>query len=575
MSQKEVNALVVAALVADPTLLQNKKWRLENLYWIVDKDGTKTQFKMNRAQRNFYDTYINIPSPYYRFIILKSRQLGFTTFIALYILDKILFNTNKNGMFVAHKLKKAQETFDNKVYYAIRNMDENIKDALFKVNRSSVRKIQITIPDGPNEGSTSNIQVDVSGRGDTLHVLHVSEFAKLCVEAPQTAKEVVLGAFPAVPFDGEIFIESTAEGMAGDFYDIFNGGWYRREKITPMMSRVEFMPVFYNWQYDDSELSKITETIPVSSMIECEIPWVEYQKEHNLTDKEITYYYMKWQQLGKDVHRLRQEFPTTVEEAFVNSGQMYFPTTRVMSMMQNPTGIPKWRGEVIMNAEGKFEFLEVENGNLYLYEKPERGTNYVIGGDTSEGLAHGDAQCLGIVNAKTEMPAGYYSSQVAPDEFGDIAFGIGKFFNDALLAVEVNKDGLWVNTHLEKKGYTNLFYRQVLDDITKSYTKFFGWKTTSATRPFMLVSLKAVFMRLFWLPHALLYEMQKFVRNMKGRPEAMSGEHDDLIMAFSIAYSVLQERGKQGEVASTDTPNLMKTLFGESDIVNFEEKVVQ
>ena len=53
-------------------------------------------------------------------------------------------------------------------------------------------------------------------------------------------------------------------------------------------------------------------------------------------------------------------------------------------------------------------------------------------------------------------------------------------------------------------------------------TKFFGWKTTSATRPFSLAALKAVFFRKdSGFPAALLNEMFTFVRNIKGRPEAM------------------------------------------------------
>ena len=33
------------------------RWRLNNLYWIVDKEGRRTQFKMNWAQENLFDEH--------------------------------------------------------------------------------------------------------------------------------------------------------------------------------------------------------------------------------------------------------------------------------------------------------------------------------------------------------------------------------------------------------------------------------------------------------------------------------------------------------------------------------------
>ena len=330
----EHNEKIVQILTENPSLIKSKEWRLKNLYWIIDKDGKKSVFTMNRAQQHFYDTYLNVPDPYHRHIILKSRQLGFTTFIDLYILDEILFTTNKEGIIIAHKLEDAVTIFDKKIDFALRNMAEDVKGAFFRLNRNSSRKIQVTIDYGKDVGSTSSILVSTSGRSGTYHLVHISEFAKLCATVPKRAEEVITGTFPAVPFDGYVFIESTAEGMAGYFYEMFNENWLSRDKINHTLSRVQFMPHFYNWQYDDMEMKKITAPVPTSQMEECEIPWEEYQREHNLSDIEITYYYMKWLQLGGKsgtdaIKKLKQEYPTTAEEAFLSTGQSYFPIAKV------------------------------------------------------------------------------------------------------------------------------------------------------------------------------------------------------------------------------------------------------
>ena len=348
---------------------------------------------------------------------------------------------------------------------------------------------------------------------------------------------------------------------------MFQQNWAAREKITPMLSQVNFMPHFYNWQYDDMEMKKIYESIPVEEMQECpEIDWASYQTEHGLTDKEITYYYMKWLQFGGKnspdaVKKLLQEYPTTVEEAFLSTGQAYFPTAKIASCMASAkSGV---RGEIIANAEGVYKFEEVPSGSLEIFKMPEQGMRYVIGGDTAEGLASGDSQILYVINQKTEECDAIYKSQVDPAEFAKEAYQIGKFYNWALLAVEVNKDGLWVNDSLEKMGYTNLYYRKVFDDITQKITKFFGWKTTSATRPFALAALKAVFIRKDNFPKKLLEEMFTFVRNAKGRPEAMDKKHDDVVMSAAIGYAVLQEQGVYNPEAPTEQYSHMRQVFGE------------
>jgi hypothetical protein len=568
VNQKQHNEYVVELLTENPGLIKDQTWRLNNLYWIITKDGSKEVFKMNRAQLHFYNTYLAIPHPYHRHVILKSRQLGFTTFIDLFILDSILFQPNKEGIVIAHKVQDATEIFDKKIEFAIRNMAEDIKGAFFKINHRSARKVQVVLDYGPDQGATSSLAVSVSGRSGTYHYVHISEFAKMCVAFPKRAEEVERGTFPTVPFDGFIFIESTAEGMAGRFYEIFQQNWLSRDKITPQLSQVQFLPHFYNWQYDDMEMKKIYECVPTKDMDVCEIDWGSYQIEHNLTDKEITYYYMKWLQFGGKnspdaIKSLMQEYPTTQEEAFLSTGQTYFSTAKAASLLA--TVIPGTRGELGTVDKGVIVFNEISSGSLEMFKKPEVGTRYIIGGDTSEGLAHGDAQVLYVINHKTEECDALYRSQVAPDELATEAYKLGKYYNWALLGIEVNKDGLWVNDALEKMGYINLYYRKVFDDITQKITKFFGWKTTSATRPFCLAALKAVFIRKdTGFPAQLLNEMFTFVRNIKGKPEAMDKKHDDCIMASAIGYAILQEQGKYvADTSGGEGFSHMKLMFNE------------
>lgn len=57
----------------------NPIWRLNNLYSVITKDGTETGFVMNDAQAHFVENMHD------RNIILKARQLGFTTLCCLVV----------------------------------------------------------------------------------------------------------------------------------------------------------------------------------------------------------------------------------------------------------------------------------------------------------------------------------------------------------------------------------------------------------------------------------------------------------------------------------------------------------
>jgi len=63
---------------------------------------------------------------------------------------------------------------------------------------------------------------------------------------------------------------------------------------------------------------------------------------------------------------------------------------------------------------------------------------------------------------------------------------------------------------------------------------------------------------------AILTEMITFLRNMKGRPEALAGKNDDVIMSASIAYAVLQEIGTYvAQPSDSEGFSYAKAIFGE------------
>src|SRR5690349_1205423 len=68
--------------------LGDREWRLDSLYFIKNKEGIPIPFRRNAAQRSYSGR------EWHRDIILKSRKLGFSTFICIEILDQCLFASN-------------------------------------------------------------------------------------------------------------------------------------------------------------------------------------------------------------------------------------------------------------------------------------------------------------------------------------------------------------------------------------------------------------------------------------------------------------------------------------------------
>lgn len=510
----------IAKLKANPELLRDKRWRLENLYVINTKSKGKQIFKLTRAQKHFLDNIRN------RNIILKSRQLGFSTLITLWILDETLFKQNKEALAIAHVKEGMTDIFDKKAKFAIMNFPDEIK-GIFDFKTNSKTKLTIQFADG----SQSTFGVALSGRSGTYQYVHISEYAKLSKMFPQRAEEVMSGTLPAVPMDGFVFIESTAEGASGSYYDTYMDALDAKSRGSEALFKVQFYPHFYNWTWDDMELDNITEIIPISAMQRGNIDWESYQTQHSLSDKEMTYYYMRWLSLKKDVERLNQEYPTTADEAFISTGKPYFDQKKILEckmMVQEPE---------YFDVIGR-EVVDVYAGPLMVWKKPQPKRAYVIGGDTAEGLHNGDYSTLTVIDVETREIQAIYKSQIPPDEFYEVCIAVGNWYNTALLAVEVNKDGLWVNNELERNGYTNLYYRQRIDDVTKQVANSFGWRTDRQSRDSMLTELRSVFTDVAFVQAPLLDEMISFVRNARGKPEAVLGKHDDVIMATAIAYMV-------------------------------------
>jgi len=277
-------------------LLKNRFWRLNNLYFVEDKNGKCVRFKMTPEQLEYFDGMHD------RNVILKARQLGFTTEVCIIQLDLALFH-HKHCALIAHTLPDAERLFRNKTKYAYDRLTDDVKQAN-KVIKETTSEIVFK--------KGGSVTVSTSFRGGTLYSLHVSEFGKICAKHPDKAKEIVTGAFEAVPLGGRITLESTAEGRSGYFYQYCQDA----EKLKlqgKTLNPLEWKFFFFSW-WKNSEYQ-----IPATEISErLREYFSDLKVKHNIhtTPEQQSWYASKEKTLGDDIKR---EYPSIPEEAFQQS----------------------------------------------------------------------------------------------------------------------------------------------------------------------------------------------------------------------------------------------------------------
>lgn len=295
--------------------LADRTWRLNNLYFIKDKSGKKVKFRLNWAQRKLYS------SVWYFNIILKARQLGFTTFILIYFLDACLFNSNHAAGVIAHTRDDAEDLFDNKVKFAYDHLPEWLKSEI-RADTDSAKKLAFS--------NGSSFTVGTSLRSGTYQKLLISEYGKVSAKFPEKAREIKTGALNTVEIGQQIFVESTAEGKTGEFFELCEQSRKLQDQakeLTRLEPKFHFFAWFDNPDYRLSDEETLLTPIPQET--------AAYLAKFDLTTNQKAWYAAKEKVMGED---MRREYPSTPDEAFEGSLQGAF-YTKEMALVRKASQI--------------------------------------------------------------------------------------------------------------------------------------------------------------------------------------------------------------------------------------------
>jgi len=294
LSSKEANEQAISQITEH---LADRKWRINNLYWIKDDAGNHIRFVMNEIQEQLFDNlwYLNV--------VLKARQHGITTLLCILFLDDTLFGM-KDSATIAHTMFDSQKIFDSKTRYAWNNLPDWIKDE-YEIDQNNARTLKFK-----RNNDEASVYVGTSLRGGTLQNLHITELATIDQREPDKAIEIKTGALNTVHQGQIIIVESTAKGQYGVFYDICKKAMEIQKEgkeLTPLDWKFFFFPWYLKKEYCIDAPAIITkETQEYFAHLEIE------------TGDKFSYGQKVWYQKKKELMKddMKAEFPSTPDEAF-------------------------------------------------------------------------------------------------------------------------------------------------------------------------------------------------------------------------------------------------------------------
>ena len=503
---------------------------IESCLKIKTKSGTVVPFRMNDAQRKLYAVakrQQDDGKPV-RLIILKARQLGFSTLTEGLIFHACATRRNTNALIVAHREDATANLFRmSKLFYdelpaPVKPMlrASNAQELVFE-NPSKLRSEREARP-----GLRSRIRCATAGgrgigRSDTLQCVHLSEYAFWPDGADGKASTLagILQAVPSLP-GTMVVIESTANG-----FEDFKERW-----DAAVAGENDFEPVFFAW-FENPDYS-----MPVVPGTEWTPEERDLKAAYQLTDGQLQW--RRWciaNNCGGSLDMFRQEYPASPGEAFLHSGTGVFDNEQIVLRLERLPG-PAGRGEFTNG-----EWTESETGAITLYELPEEGVPYVLGGDTAgEGSDYFTAI---VIDNVTGRIAAKLRQKYSEPEYVRQIYALGRFYNDALVAIETNFSTYPV-MKLQEMEYPNQYSREREDTYTRQMRKSYGFRTDRQSRPRAIANLVEVFSSHpeWFTDRELLEEMLTFCYNEDHRPEALAGKHDDLVMGAAITYAVRHQQ---------------------------------
>jgi hypothetical protein len=484
--------------------------RFAGLLEILPKSGPKCRLVLNEIQRRYSAERTH------RDTVLKPRQIGFTTMEQAR--DVYHFLTVPGARVVI----TCQSTVDHQPQKLLsanyQLMFDSLKRAGLKLDFRSETNTRWILA-GQRDSTLTIIEAGASeasarkkGRAGTVTRLHLTETA--FYDYADDTLNALLESVPSVEKGSEIVSESTPNGATGFFY--------RQCKAAEAGSN-GYKLHFYPWY----EALEYAVPLDPGERIEPQNDREELLVEKGVKPEQLKWYRRKIADKGQD--QVDQEYPSDPETCFLTSGRAFFDQAVNKALIERaPNPIEK-----------------LSNDRVWIWKRPEPGRGYVIGADTSEGTG-GDDSAAPVLDWETGEHVATLLCNLEPFDYAAELARLGYFYNTALIAVERNNHGHSVLQALvHPPPDSNGQPQQSYPCLYMAADEKLGWLTSSVTRPVMLDDVAEAHRKGFWSSpdRRVLQQFKTFVVGSNGKPEAATGEKDDLVMGSAIAWEIRQRSG--------------------------------
>lgn len=467
---------------------------------IVPRSGVRQPLEPNPIQRAYQETRTA------RDLVLKPRQVGLTTWE---LARDIWFFIVRPG---ARVVVVCQSMSDDA---AIRECSEKLRIMFASLAaRGLARNVEQrsatewALPESDATlriigAGASEAAAEKKGRSGTIHRLHVTELAFF--EYARETMNAILECVPGSEFGTEITIESTANGAAGLFYEMYQAA---------KEGRSSYRAHFFSWL----ELPEYRAEFAANDITTPETPREKELVERcRATPEQLKWYRAKVADKGQDL--VDQEYPVDEVTCWLVAGRSFFDKAITAALLA------KTRAPIAVEL----------GGLLAVWRRPNPGEQFVIAADPAEGVG-GDASAAVVLARRTGEHVATLHGQIAPWPFGELLVKTALLFNGALIVVERNNHGHAVlQSVLAGQKYP-------VDRVCHDRDGRPGWKNDAVSRAAALDALEEAHRCGAWAsPDArVVIEQRTFVVNKLGKPEASPGAHDDLILSSAIGWDVLR-----------------------------------
>lgn len=505
----------------DPIYFMENYWKITAAEEIVQHYGLPDhvgllQMRLWDYQREFLQSV----SQWKRHLVVKSRQIGFTTLVSAYCVWMVMFRPHTLIIYLSETQDKAKDVVKRMRHEGIRHLPEWMLARCAPANSATG---EVVMTNGSEIKSMATR--GEPARGYTPSLVVMDEWAHF--DEPERAWRSIQ---PALSAGGRCIAMTTADGAGTTLHkqwltscrltetttdeevDILQNEW-----VAPNEPGVNgFVPHFFPWQV---------------------LPFWDEKK------------YAEQMKVGSNVADFGQEHPSTPADAFLQAGFPFFdPELVARQGVKGGNTIDPQLGELVEDG-GNVVWHNtplVTDDQLVAPTKvwvhPEPHAAYIIGVDPAGQQHGGDNSSLHVLHEKGYVVAAWCGNRGSADEFVAFLSRIGRYYNNAHICIELNNNGQTIAEFLLKSGYSNLYHSVAATALgkgsgTTAKTNAPGLFRTPKNKPVLMSALAVAMDRgTLLLPCAdTKRELREYINLGKGRSGAPSGGHDDRVDSLSYA----------------------------------------